>query len=142
MEDKTLLESDNGEFTKQIGEVLTRFREIEFAYLFGSFLESDAFNDVDIALYLSKDLRPYKELKFSLEVERAIEKEIEPRCEFDAKILNHAPIIFQYEVLKTGKVILSKYEMNRIRYEAMVLSNYLDYKETSDWLDREFLARV
>jgi predicted nucleotidyltransferase len=43
MEDKTLPESDIDEFTKRIGEVLTRFREIEFAYLFGSFLESDAF---------------------------------------------------------------------------------------------------
>ena len=142
MEDKTLRESDNEEFRKKIGEVLTRFQEIEFAYLFGSFLESDAFNDVDIALYLSKDLSPYKELKFSLKVGRAIEKEIEPRCEFDAKILNHAPIIFQYEIIKTGKVVFSRYETKRINYEAMVLSSYLDYKETSDWLDREFLARV
>jgi predicted nucleotidyltransferase len=43
MKDKRLLESDTVEITKKIGEVLTRFREIEFAYLFGSFLESDAF---------------------------------------------------------------------------------------------------
>ena len=43
MKDKTLLESDIDEFTKKIGAVLTRFQEIEFAYLFGSFLESDAF---------------------------------------------------------------------------------------------------
>ena len=43
MKDETLLESDNEDFRKKIGEVLTRFQEIEFAYLFGSFLESDAF---------------------------------------------------------------------------------------------------
>ncbi len=97
---------------------------------------------MDIALYLSKDLRPYKELKFSLKMERAIEKEIEPRCEFDAKILNHAPIIFQYEIIKTGTVVFSRAETKRINYEVMVLSSYLDYKGTSDWLDREFLARV
>jgi len=30
----------------------------------------------------------------------------------------------------------------RKRYEAEVLSRYLDYKETSDWLDRKFLAKV
>ena len=142
MEDKAMVESDNDEFTKKIGAVSTRLQEIEFAYLFGSSLESDAFNGVGIALYLSKDLSPYKELKFSLEVERAIEKEIEPRCEFDAKILNHAPIIFQYEIIKTGKVVFSRAETKKIKYEAMVLSSYLDYKETSDWLDREFLARV
>ena len=43
MKDKAMVESDIDEFTKKIGDVLTRFREIEFAYLFGSFLESDAF---------------------------------------------------------------------------------------------------
>jgi hypothetical protein len=36
----------------------------------------------------------------------------------------------------------SRDEKKRIKYEAMVLSSYLDYKETSDWLDREFLAKV
>jgi predicted nucleotidyltransferase len=85
MKDKTLVERDE-EITKKIGEVLTRFHEIEFAYLFGSFLESDAFNDVDVALHVSKDFSPYNGLKFSLMVERAIEKEIEPRYKFDAKI--------------------------------------------------------
>ena len=142
MKDKTLVESDNEAITRKIGEALTRFKEIDFAYLFGSFLESDTFNDVDIALYLSKDLGPYKALKLSLVVERVMAKEIEPRCEFDVKILNHAPIVFQYEIIKTGKVVFSRDEKKRIMYEAMMLSSYLDYKETSDWLDREFLVRV
>ena len=140
MKDKALVVRDNEEITTRIGELLSRFHEIEFAYLFGSFLECGAFNDVDVALYLSKNFSPYKELKFSLMVGRAIEKKIEPRCEFDAKILNHAPIVFQYAIIKTGKVVFSRDEMKRIRYEAMVLSTYLDYKETSDWLDGEFLV--
>jgi hypothetical protein len=49
---------------------------------------------------------------------------------------------FQYEIIKTGKVVFARDEAKRIRYEAQVLSSYLDYKETSDWLDREFLAKV
>jgi predicted nucleotidyltransferase len=142
MKDKVLVEKDKEEFTKRIGEVLNRFQEIEFAYLFGSFLERDAFNDVDVALHVSKDFSPYKGVKFSLKVERAIEKEIEPRCVFDVKILNHAPIVFQYEVINVGEVTFSRDEKKRMRYEATVLSSYLDYKETSDWLDREFLAKV
>lgn len=73
---------------------------------------------------------------------RAIEKKIEPRCVFDTKILNHAPIVVHYEIIKTGKVVFSRDEVKRIRYEAMVLSTYLDYRETSDWLDGEFLATV
>jgi hypothetical protein len=55
---------------------------------------------------------------------------------------NQAPIVFQYEIIKPGKVIFSRDEKKRIMYEAMMLSSYLDYKETSDWLDREFLVKL
>ncbi len=131
------------EITGKIEKVLNGFQEIEFAYLFGSFLEREEFSDVDIALYVrSKNFSPYEKMKFFLKIERELEKAIKPRCEFDVKILNYAPISFQYEVIKTGKVVFSKDGAKRIRYEAHILSMYLDYKETSDWLDREFLARV
>lgn len=140
MNDTILIKEENARITKRIEEVLAEFQEIEFAYLFGSFLKKDIFNDVDLAFYVSIDFNPYNEMKYSLKVGRLIEKKIEPRYEFDTKILNHAPILFQYEIIRTGKVIFSRNETKRIRYEAMVLSNYLDYKETSDWFDRKFLA--
>jgi predicted nucleotidyltransferase len=128
--------------TKKIEKILNRFQEIEFAYLFGSFLERDGFRDIDIALYVSKNYSPYEVMKFSLKIGRELEKAIKPRCEFDVKILNYAPLALQYEVIKTGRVVFCKDEAKRIRYEAHILSSYLDYKVTSDWLDREFLARV
>jgi len=140
MNDTILIKEQNARIIKRIEEVLSEFQEIEFAYLFGSFLKKDIFNDVDLAFYISIDFNPYNKMKYSLKVGRLIEKKIEPRYEFDTKILNHAPILFQYEIIKTGKVIFSRNETKRIRYEAMVLSNYLDYKETSDWFDKKFLA--
>ena len=130
------------EITRKIEKVLDSFQEIEFAYLFGSFLERGVFSDVDIALYVSKNFSPYEKMKFSLNIGRGLERAIKPRCEFDIRILNHAPLAFQYEVIKTGKVVFSRDEAKRIRYEAHLLSTYLDYKGTSDWLDREFLAKV
>ena len=135
-------EKDKKEITKRIEKVLNRFQEIEFAYYFGSFLEREAFNDIDVALYVSGDFSIYERVRFSLKVGRELEKAIEPRCAFDVKVLNHAPIAFQYEVIKTGKVVFSKDKAKQIGYEAEVLSSYLDYKATSDWLDREFLAKV
>ncbi|MEM2146781.1 MAG: hypothetical protein QW279_15565 [Candidatus Jordarchaeaceae archaeon] len=30
----------------------------------------------------------------------------------------------------------------RVRFEAEVLSTYLDYKETLDWFNKKFLARI
>ena len=128
----------------EIEGVLNRFQEIEFAYLFGSFIdiERDVFRDIDVAIYVSSvsPFSAYEKMKLSLKIGRELEKVIRPRCEFDVKILNYAPILFQYEVIRTGKVVFSRDEVDRIRYEAKVISSYLDYKETSDWLDSEFLA--
>lgn len=129
------------EITRKIEKVLDGFQEIEFAYLFGSFLEREVCRDIDLAVYVSKDYSPYEKMKFSLKIGRELEKAIKPRCEFDVKILNYAPLSFQYEIIKTGKVLFSRDEVKRIRYEAHILSRYLDYKETSDWLDRGFLAK-
>jgi hypothetical protein len=140
MNDTILIKEQNARIAKGIEEVLAEFQEIEFAYLFGSFLNKDIFNDIDLAFYVSIDFNQYNSMKYSLKVGRLIEKKIKPRYEFDTKILNHAPILFQYEIIRTGKVIFSRNKTKRIRYEAMVLSNYLDYKETSDWFDKKFLA--
>ena len=142
MKDTILIKEEKARITKRIKEVLPEFQEIEFAYLYGSFLKNEIFNDVDLAFYVSIDFGSYNEMKYSLKVGRMIEKKIEPRYEFYTKILNHAPILFQYEIIRTGKVIFSRNEKKRIRYEAMVLSDYLDYKETSEWFDRKFLAKV
>ena len=43
--------------------------------------------------------------------------------------------------LKIGRE-LEKVIRPRCEYEAKVISSYLDYKETSDWLDSEFLTGV
>jgi uncharacterized protein len=56
--------------------------------------------------------------------------------------LNTAPIEFQFEVIKKGKVIFSRDESRGIDYEADLISTYLDLKYMYDFLDKEFLARV
>jgi len=39
---------------------------------------------------------------------------IKPRKRIDVKILTHAPIAFQYEVVKRGEVIFSKYDAKEV----------------------------
>ena len=76
-------------------------------FIFGSFLEGAEFNDIDIALLLSKELGldPFKSLKFSLKVADELEKQIKPRFEFDVMILNIAPIEFQFEVIRKREIL-------------------------------------
>ena len=130
------------EIGNKVREVLSKFQEIEFAYCFGSMLKNDTFNDIDVALHVSVDFSPYERVKFSLLVGRELEKAIKPRYEFDVRVLNQSPLYFQYEVIKTGKIIFSRDKVKRVRHETQILSDYLDYRETSNWLDKEFLVRV
>ena len=126
---------------QKIDGVLSKFKEIEIAYVFGSFLRGE-FRDIDIALVLSKSLAPYDTMKFALNIERELERELRHDFEFDVKILNSAPIYFQYEVIKNGKPVFCRDKVKKIRYEAKVLSEYLDYRDTLDWFNRKLLARI
>lgn len=133
---------DKKEIMRKIGEVISRFDDVEVAYIFGSFLECDKFNDIDIAIFLSKELNPYRRFKFAMEVARELERGIKPRLEFDVKILNYSPVEFQHEVLKKGMVVFLRDENRRIEYESRLISTYLDFKGMYEFLDKKFLARV
>lgn len=133
---------DKSSFLADISRILAGLKEVNAAYIFGSFLEKEDFNDIDVALLLSESLDPYKSLKFSLKVAGELERQIKPRFEFDVRILNHSPIEFQFEVIKKGHVIFSREESSRIDYESEVISTYLDLKYMYDLIDKEFLARA
>jgi predicted nucleotidyltransferase len=133
---------DKSSFLADISRILAGLKEVNTAYIFGSFLEKEDFNDIDVALLLSESLDPYKSLKFSLKVSGELERQVKPRFEFDVKILNNSPIELQFEVIKKGHVIFSRDESSRIDYESEVISAYLDLKYMYDLIDKEFLARA
>lgn len=133
---------DKKEVIKKIGDSISTFKDVDIAYIFGSFLESDKFNDIDVALLVSKELNPYRRFKFAMEIAKELEREIKPRFEFDVKIMNYSPVEFQHEVLKNGKVVFLRDETRRIEYESKLISTYLDLKGMYVFLDKKFLARV
>jgi predicted nucleotidyltransferase len=112
----------NGAF-ERIRFVLDAFEEIDLAYVFGSFLERDDFHDIDVAIHLCKEQSPYERFKLSQRVARDLEKGVEPRVDFDVRILNYA-------------------RERRIDFEAHLISEYLDLKYMYDRLDKAFLARA
>lgn len=130
------------EILGRIGEVLSEFGDVDFGYVFGSFLGDLGFRDVDVAIYVGGDYDSYGLMKFTMSVTRALESKVKPRLEFDVKDLNTAPVTFQYEVIRSGRLVFSRDNVKRVRFEAEVLSNYLDYKETLDWFNKKFLARI
>ena len=142
MRRRHLLEAEEKEeVLRTIRTVLAGFDEIEVGYVFGSFSQGD-FGDVDVAILVAGEPTPYQAMRFRARVERELERGFGYRFEADVKILNTAPISLQYEVIKSGRRVFSRDNERRVRYEASVLSLYLDYAETLDWFDRVLLTRV
>ena len=133
---------DKKEVMNKIGKIVSGFDYVSASYVFGSYVHNDDFNDIDVALLISREPDPYKRFKFEMMVARELERQIKPRFEFDVKILNHSPIEFQYEVLKKGKAVFLRDRTENVEYESEAISNYLDFQTTAEYLNKKFLARV
>ena len=112
------------ELLEKICEVLKE-RQVLFACLFGSFARNEfrKDSDIDIAVY-AKD---YK--KLPLNFERRLSLKIEKR------IGREVDIIVISEILKHGKVIFSRDERERVRFETFMLGEIQYYNEVMKVFD-------
>lgn len=108
------------------GRIATYFAAnyaIKFAYLFGSCARGQAgpLSDIDLAVYLDNRLDSFNaKLRYLEELYRLLKTE---RC--DLVVLNNAPLILQYEVIRYGKV-LKENKQRRVPFETKVIREYLD----------------
>ena len=70
----------------------------------------------------------YERFKLAMSIARLLERSLQPRCEVDVRVLNEAPLLFQYEVLRSGQVLVERLPERRICWEAQLLSDFLDYQ--------------
>lgn len=133
---------DKNKTLDRIAEILAGFEDIDVAYVFGSFLKRDDFHDIDVAIHLAKEQAPYQRFKLSQRIARALVHGAESRVDFDVRILNHAPVYFQYEVIGKGILVLERDREERVDFEAHLISEYLDLKYMYDYHDQAFLART
>jgi predicted nucleotidyltransferase len=79
-------------------------------------------SDLDIAVYLDGRLNSFTA---KLHLMEALAKKLASE-QFDLVVLNQAPVVLQFEVIKHGKV-LKEDKPRRITFETQVLRAYLDY---------------
>jgi len=93
-----------------------------FVYLFGSFAENRQYpnSDLDIAIYL-EDSDEVCLAKINSELSKSLKTD-----KVDIIILNKASIFMQFKIIQKGKLIYCHDELNRIRYEAKIMSLYFD----------------
>lgn len=113
--------------------------ELVFAYLFGSRAAGTAraTSDVDVAVHLSEP--PDLELRGVLRaaVERAAGSE-----DVDLVVLNEAPPLLAERILRTGTVLLSRSEPERVHWMVHTKSRYCDLAPLRRRLDRTVSERL
>ena len=133
------LEADVRAVTEQ---VLCHYDQVLLAYLYGSYLRLDTYQDIDIALLLNGTMEPYALFKLQVQIAGEIEDLLSPRVPCDVRVLNDAPVEFQYEAIRTGNIIFCRNEEQKIDYETDMMRQYLDLVYLFDRVDQAFLAGV
>ena len=128
-------------FVSGLQKALAEDDRIVFAYLHGSFLDGDKFNDVDIALYLDENeflkiVAADFEIALSLRVEKSLGLPV------DVKILNHAPLSFRYHATR-GYLLFCRNDSTWEEFLCRTWGEYFDFKPVSDiYLKEIFFASI
>ncbi len=112
-----------------IKEELEKRENILFAYIFGSFVNSEKYDDIDIAIYISNFDRK-KALDIEFELERILEDKL--KRSFDVRIINEAPLGFVYNVLRNKIIVLDRDSLLRSEFESLIFRKYFDYQHLID----------
>lgn len=127
--------SDKNKIRSVLKEVIATIREVEFAYIHGSFTGDGGFHDLDVAIYISTEYMD--PLEYELSISSMLEQRI--RLPVDVRVLNHAPNSFCYEVTR-GEVVFSRNEAVRFNFIEGTWNKYLDYKPVIEGVLHELAA--
>ncbi|HDJ99816.1 MAG TPA: nucleotidyltransferase domain-containing protein [Firmicutes bacterium] len=108
---KEFLSMKDGEkekLVRRIKDVLSSYKEISFAYIFGSFTDSSTFRDIDIGIYLY-NIKREEVFDFEFRVSEKISEAIGIDIEYiDVRVLNFAPYPFLNSIFKDGKLLFAR----------------------------------
>jgi hypothetical protein len=96
------------EIVEKIKSELKLKKEILFIYLYGSFLEGAGFGDIDIALFLDRDISLEDAFDYGVDLSYDLSKET--HFSVDARVINSAPSGWTHSVLKNGRPLFTRDE--------------------------------
>lgn len=108
-----------------IKNILTGLPEIIFAYVHGSFTDQKGFGDIDIAVYLKEENLNEQIINYEIELEINLEENL--KYPVDVRVLNYAPLSFQYHVIKSGALLFEKDGDSRVEFQTKTLDFYFDF---------------
>lgn len=126
----------------KIKEFLAQEQKVKFAYLFGSAARQNVgpLSDLDVAVYLDGRVDCFRwRLRLMESLARKLRSE-----RFDLVVLNRAPVVLKFEVVKNG-LVLKEDRPRRVMFETRVLQAYLDsahLRSVQRYYLKESLQRV
>ena len=111
-------------------KIFLQNEEIIAAYLYGSFLYSEFYEDVDIGLLIRNNFKPnvIYEAQLAGKLEQIFKDTYNAFRPVDVRILNVKPLRFLFSMLKNSKIIYSKNDLERVKFETKIIKEYLDFK--------------
>ena len=113
---------------KESRKILMEYKDIIFAYIFGSYAQNNIRNesDIDIAIYLNKDMDIETYLDLKINLSEALKREV------DLIILNDASPLLKYEIYKNNILLFSYDKTLENKYKVKTLFEYNDMKRYLD----------
>lgn len=136
MAKRTLSQEARTSVTEKISRLLEGKECVVFAYIFGSFISGDSFQDIDVGVFVQPDSTA-SPLRLELELEREIEDLL--HISTDARVINTAPLSFVFNILKDGKLIMDRNSSLRSDFEGLIFKKYFDFKHLRDEYLREIV---
>jgi predicted nucleotidyltransferase len=122
---RQLEEEDKTKIKSVLSQLLAQREEIRFACLHGSFLGPHGFRDVDIAVWLDPGRVPRETAKdYEFTLSAWVERELSHPV--DVKVLNYAPLSFQYAATD-GEAVFLRDEEEWFAFREQTWREYLDY---------------
>ncbi len=128
------------EAIKELGKLFEKEENVLAAYLFGSYLRGDqtSRSDIDIAILLHEF--PKKSLKYYLHLINILTEMLGD--DVDLTILNFAPPLLKFQIIKNGKVIYCRSNRSRINFEARSMCEYLDFRRAMERYDECMMKQI
>ena len=122
------------EIKKKLISALRKHKKILFAYVHGSF-GTLPFRDIDIGAYCQIP----EDTVFDFEIKMSSELETSSGYPVDFKVINYAPIGFQFSVINEGTLLFERDKAIRFSFLEDVGLRYMDYFEFSKSYFRELM---
>ncbi|MTI80443.1 MAG: nucleotidyltransferase domain-containing protein [Firmicutes bacterium] len=100
--------------------------EILFAYLHGSSIEHNKYNDIDVAVYINENtILPKNILDYEIDMSLGLERKLGYLVDF--RVLNSSTSAFAYHAT-AGMLLFSRDDMTRFTFIEKIWQQYFDYQ--------------